>query len=194
MKTAYLASCLQLKDELNRANVEHEWLLGSNESLVTRARNEMTATFLKTEHNHMMWIDADIEFTPEHVGKLWNMDADIAVGVYAMKKPDKQWYAAWKDGELVFDLDRFSSPVEVDYAGTGFMLIARSVVESLAADAEVYVGPDGPVPAVYMTPIHEQGFESEDYHFCRKAREKGFSILMDPTVRLKHWGEYPYGA
>jgi len=190
----HFRSCLALKEELTEQGIAHDWLTGRNESLVTRARNEMTCSFLQTDHTHQFWLDADIEFESEHVAKLWNLNVDIAVGVYAMKVPDKQWFAAWKDGELVKDLDRFTGQVEVDYAGTGFMLIKRHVIETLAKTAESYEGPNGRVPALYMTPIHNDGFESEDYHFCRKAREAGFKIVMDPSVRLKHWGQFAYGA
>ena len=190
----HFCSCLKLKQELVAKDIDHDWLVGWNESLVTRARNEMTASFLTTTHTHMMWLDADIEFDIEHIAKLWNLDADIAVGVYAMKKRDAQWYAAWKDGALVKDLDQFTGPIEVDYAGTGFMLIRRNVIEALAAKAASYEGPNGRVPALYMTPVHNDCFESEDYHFCRLAREAGFKIIMDPSVRLGHWGQFRYGA
>ncbi len=190
---AHMGSCLNLKEELTKINLAHDWLIGTNESLVHRGRMEMTATFLKTDHTHLFWLDSDIEFAPEDVAKIWNMDADIGVGVYAMKKRDKCWYAAWIGGELVKDLDQFNGPIDVDYAGTGFMLIKREVIETLAKDAESYEGPNGRVPALYMTPIHNDIFESEDYYFCRMAREAGFKIMMDPSVRLKHWGQYPYG-
>lgn len=192
--TAHFQSCLRLKEELIRAGLQHDWLIGTNESLVTRARNEMTASFLTTSHSHMMWIDADIEFEIEDIAKLWNMEADIAVGVYAMKQPDKQWFAAWKDGALVRDLDQFNGPIEVEYAGTGFMLIKREVIQTMMMTAPTYEGPNGRVPALYMTPIHNDGFESEDYHFCRMARGAGFSIIMDPSVRLGHIGQFRYGA
>ena len=187
-------SCMKLAAVLDQNNVPHDWNIGWNESLVTRARNEMTAKFLKSEYSHMMWLDADIQFEPDDVGKLWEMNADIGVGVYAMKKRNKQWFAAWKNGALVKDLDQFKEPIEVDYAGTGFMMIRRNVIEKLASSQPSYEGPDGRVPALYMTPVHNDGFESEDYHFCRIAREAGFKVMMDPSVRLKHWGQYAYGA
>jgi hypothetical protein len=95
---------------------------------------EMVATFLATKHTHLFWLDADIEFEPADVAALWNLDADVAVGVYAMKKREAQWFAAWKDGKLVKDLDQFKGPIDVDYAGTGFMLIKRQVrLETLKA-------------------------------------------------------------
>jgi hypothetical protein len=192
---AHFCSCLNLREVLTARAIQHDWLIGTNESLVTRARNEMTAQFLNNyDHSHMFWLDADIEFSAADVAAVWNMEADIGVGVYAMKKQDKQWFAAWKGGELVKDIDQFNGPTEVDYAGTGFMLIKREVIEKLAASAPSYEGPNGRVPAIYMTPIHNDGFESEDYHFCRLAREAGFKIIMDPRVRLGHIGQFRYGA
>lgn len=156
---------------------------------MTRARNEMTASFLGTDHTHMMWLDADIEFEASDVAALWNLQVDVAVGAYAMKKVDACWYAAWRGGRLVEDLDGFEGPVAVDYAGTGFMLIVRGVVERLADEAESYEGPQGRVPVLYNTPVHKDVFESEDYHFCRRVREAGYEIMLDPSVRLKHWGQ-----
>jgi hypothetical protein len=55
-------------------------------------------------------------------------------------------------------------------------------------------GANGPVPALFMTPVHHGTLESEDYHFCRLARESGYKIIMDPKVKLGHWGLYRYGA
>ena len=237
---AYLRSCLDLRAVLTEAKIDHDWLTGRNESLVHRARNEMTATFLKTDFERMMWIDADIEFSPDDVAKLWNLDTDIAVGVYPMKRKDKCWYAAWMKGELIKDLDQFSEPQEVDFAGTGFMMIKRSAIEGfvekyrlpfidddawLMIKAEIeealsagksldemrewitgvladdnfwpgteYEGPHGDVDALYQTPIVKKHFDSEDYHFCRRWRGMGGTILMDPSVRLVHWGSYGYGA
>ena len=192
---AHFQSCVNLKESLTQLGMPHDWLIGTNESLITRARNEMTASFLETDHTHMMWLDADIEFTPDDVAKVWNLDADIGVGVYAMKKPGEDWFAAWVNGELVKDLDRFQGPVSVDYAGTGFMLIKREVIEKMAREVATYESKDGKrVHSLYMTPVHNDVFESEDYFFCRRAREMGFKVTMDPTVRLKHWGQWAYGA
>jgi hypothetical protein len=188
----HMGSCLALKEDLHKAGLSHDWLLGWNESLVTRARNEMTASFLKTGFSHMMWLDADIEFYPEHVAKLWNLDADIAVAFYSMKRSDMP-LSAWKSGKLVKLEECPSEPFDVDYAGTGFMLINRRVIETLASQSESYEGPNGRVPAIYMTPVHNDSFESEDYHFCRRAREAGFKIIGDPSIKLGHWGQFRYG-
>lgn len=189
----HFRSCMQLKEDLTNLGIAHDWNIGWNESLVHRARMEMTRAFLETSHTHMMWIDADIEFTSQDVATLWNLQADIACGVYRMKRPG-DLYAAWKDGALVTNLSKFDGPVEVDLAGTGFLLIKREVIEKLTEKHGTYLGSHGRTPAIYMTPIHNDGLESEDYHFCRLAREAGYKIIMDPSVRLKHWGQFAYAA
>lgn len=190
----FFHSALNTALELQNAGIEFDWLTERNESLVHRARMEMTATFLRRpEFSHLFWIDADMDWEPEHVAALWNLNVDVACGVYAMKKRDAQWYAAWKGGKLVKDLDQFSGPIDVDYCGTGFLLIRRNVIETLAAQAPTWEGANGPVPALFMTPITDGCLESEDYFFCRTAREAGFKIIMDPSVRLGHWGQFRYG-
>jgi hypothetical protein len=233
MHAAHMRSCTQLKEDLTQVGLRHDWLIGTNESLVHRGRMEMTPTFLATDFDYMMWLDADIEYTSEHVAKLWNLVTDpdrkveIAVGVYPMKKPGKSWFAAWHEGKLVKNLDQFDGPIEVDFAGTGFMLISRKAIEKVYAHLKVkqeiakklraamgeltglrklvademldalaadYEGAEGKrVPALYTAHTYKDGLESEDYHFCRVAREAGLSVWMDPSVKLAHWGMYAYG-
>lgn len=188
----HFRSCMNLKEELTKSGIPHDWLIGWNESLVHRGRMEMTASFLKSAHTHMMWLDADIEFEPEAVANLWNLNADIAVGFYAMKRHDMP-LSAWKGGKLVSLEECPSEPFEVDYAGTGFMMIRRDVIEKLTEIHGTYEGPHGPVPAIYMTPVHDRSLESEDYHFCRIAREAGFKVIGDPSIKLGHYGQYRYG-
>lgn len=235
--TPYLNSCIELSEHLTANNIDHAWTTGVNESLVHRGRMQMMAAAIETGFEYFMWIDADIQFTPEDVGKLWNLITDpendygIVVGVYPMKKPGQSWYAAWVNGELVKDLDRFDKPIEVDFAGTGFMMIsypaikkvrgylqerydiAKKLVSDLgdlppskkkvADEMLSNMQPDfigqingerGRIPALFMTPIHNDVLESEDYNFCRVARDAGLKVIMDPSVKLTHWGQWGYGA
>lgn len=188
----HFRSCLALTQDLTRLGIPHDWYTRKNESLVHRARMGMVARFLReTDFSHLMWLDADIDFSSDDVARLWNMNEDIAVGVYRMKREDSA-YSAWIDGKPVSDLSRFREPVEVTYAGTGFMLIKRGVLEDLASKVEAYDNEAEDIPALYMTPIEDRTLLSEDYYFCKLARENGYRIMMHPEVRLGHWGLYRY--
>lgn len=190
----YFVSCLRLQATLLQSGFKHSFYTLSNDSLVTRARDICAADFLKSDFERLMFIDADIEFTPEDVGKLWAMDMPIAVGVYRMKKPGSR-YAAWREGELVDDLDQFKRPITVDYAGTGFMMIKRAVFEEIATNYPewAYQEGSGDCFGYFQDPIMEGFHMSEDYFFCHTWRELGHEIWMDPSVRLIHHGLYAYG-
>ncbi|MGI9411567.1 MAG: hypothetical protein ACR2OV_15920 [Hyphomicrobiaceae bacterium] len=197
---AYFQSCLNLKDGLRDAGVPHDWHVITNESLIPRARNEHARAFLESEYEALLFIDADIEFTEEDVAKLWNMDQDVAVGCYPMKKPGAP-YAAWRQGKLVEleTLESMHGPFQVDYAGTGFMLIRRNVFERLRDEQEEtgfleYETKDGKTAwNFFPIEVRNECLLSEDYCFCQNWTDLGGSIWMDPSVRLKHHGSYAYG-
>ena len=158
----------------------------------------MAATFLwETDFDRLMFIDADIEFSPEDVAKLWNLDADVAVGIYAMKKPGKGIYAGWQNGELI-DIDQMQPVEELDYAGTGFMMIKREVFEDFCAkwpEREHREREDGGKSFRWFDPRQKEDiYLSEDYTFCEDFRKLGGKIVCDTTIRLKHYGLYPYGS
>ena len=187
------ASYWNLRETLFQIGMKHELNLGVNESLITRGRSEMAKTFLEGDMERLMWIDADLEFTPDDVAKLWNLDADIAVGIYAMKRFPVV-FAAWVEGKLIGDLDSLPNPCEVDYAGTGFMMIKRHVFEQIQeANPELmYEGQTGNTCHFYGEEIAGT-LLSEDYAFCRRWRALGGKITADTSVRLRHYGTYGYG-
>lgn len=191
----YFRSCLQLQLALASCNFPHSFFTLSNDSLVTRARNVCVANFLKTDFESMMFIDADIEFSVDDVGMLLEMDQPISVGVYRMKKPGSK-YAAWRDGELVDDLDQFTRPITVDYAGTGFMLIKREVFTEIYREYPEWKYEEGQVGdcfGYFQDPIMDGFHMSEDYFFCRTWRDLGHEVWMHPKVRLTHHGVFGYG-
>jgi hypothetical protein len=157
-------------------------------------------TFLKTDYQKLMFIDADIEFQPDDVAKLWNMDVPIACAAYPMKRQDAP-LSAWIGGELVSDLDQYEGPVAVDFAGTGFLMIDRKVFEEMkeSRPEEVHIeGQDLTECFTWFNTTVEEDkadrkvYLSEDYFFCKRARELGYSIFMEPTIRLTHWGTAPF--
>lgn len=205
---AFFKSALNLHGYLVSENVPHDFYTLYNESAVHRARNQCVKAFLDTDYEFLMFIDGDIEFTVDDVGKLWNiMDNDtertngqigIAAGMYRMKTDDAP-YAAWVDGRLITenDLAFYQQPqinatpeayIPVDYAGTGFMLIRREVLEKLCTSKNSYAGKDYPLHQVFKFPIREGVELSEDYAFCEDTRKLGYKVVMDTTVRLGHWG------
>jgi len=202
-QTAYWLSILKLQETLLLSNFDHDFLILENESLVQRARNNAVTTFLNdTTYDRLLFIDSDIQFEPEDVQKLWNLDVDVAVGAYPMKRIDVPT-CGWVDGQLI-DLDQLSGPTEVDYAGTGFMMIKRQVFNDMRSEYPNRIHSEGKpgenvlehrVSFSYFDPRVEEGvYMSEDYAFCEDFRKMSGKVILEPSIRLKHFGMYGFGA
>ena len=107
-----------------------DWTLETmvNESLISRARNTLTAKFLHMEDaTHLMFIDADIGWEPWHLLVLLNRDVDVIGGLYPMKTMPIKWVVNGFDGAEEGP-DGFQ---EVSKTGTGFLLMKRHVFEKM---------------------------------------------------------------
>jgi|APGre2960657404_1045060.scaffolds.fasta_scaffold02706_2 hypothetical protein len=171
----------------------------TNESLISRARNTLTAKFLNTEGStHLMFIDADIGWEPWHLLALLNHDKDVIGGLYPMKSLPVKWCVNGIPGA---DENDPSGLVEVTKTGTGFLLMKRHVFEKLNQHPAVKpftndIGLD-PVLNVHMktyfdTAVREGRYYSEDWTFCENWRDLGGQIFVDKRVLLKHTGTYVF--
>ena len=193
----YLLSVMELQRTLIDAGVRHDFLFTSGESLITRARNTSAATFLQTDYDWLFFIDSDIQFTPDDVAALYNADAGHVKGAaYPWKQADISNTTAWKDGELV-DIGKLSGPTEVDYLGTGFLMIHRRAFEQIReAWPELHhtEGKVGDCWSFFDTEIRDGVYLSEDYLFCQRWRDLGEKVMLIPEIRLRHWGLAGYGV
>jgi hypothetical protein len=200
------------------------------DSLVTRARNRLAAEFLAdTRWTHLFWIDADIGFEPESALRLLRAGLDVVAGVYPHKIdawPAQGIEAPLPAGSRREDFEaRYASfpanllrhsPAEVDADGflevldapTGFMLIARRVLERMAHELpELRYTPDASghplLPGSQPTGAHYRFFDvmaepgngrylSEDYAFCRRWQSIGGKVHVDTLARLTHQGHKVY--
>ena len=171
----------------------------TNESLISRARNTLTAKFLHNkESTHLMFIDADIGWEPWHLLVMLDAQKDVIGGLYPMKSLPVKWCVNGIPG-LVEDPN--SNHIEVTKTGTGFLLIKRDVFEKL--DAHPATRPfnnDIGLPAElnpYMktyfdTAVRENRYYSEDWTFCENWRDLGGQVFVDKRILLRHVGTYTF--
>jgi len=142
----------------------------------------------KLDYDFIMWIDSDILFTPEQFQRLLSHDMGIVSGVYVMEggkfiatveKWDEETFAkqGYFDFMTVDETNGKKDLIKVAYTGMGFMLVKKGVFERLEYP--------------WFKPIEKQignmvDFTMEDAAFCLRIREKGVSVLIDPTVRVGH--------
>jgi len=147
----YIKSSLDLQTTMNKYGIETKFSFLFNESLITRARNYLADEFLRSDHTHMLFIDADIHYNPQDVLALMALDKDVIGGPYPKKSINwgnvAQAARAHPNmepkeleqlvGEYVFNVVKgtkqftVTEPLEVMEIGTGFMLIKREVFEKM---------------------------------------------------------------
>jgi hypothetical protein len=211
----YTVSMVQLSAIFLRNRVDSVYAVTSSESLVPNARNVLTHQFLESQATHLMWIDADIGFNALDIVSMLLADKDIVCGIYPKKEVDWARVAqAVKAGvppeELSNHAGLFAIKLldgsaegvdadsdglfEIEAGGTGFMLIKRGVFDALSEDVSDYLPDRKVIKEFYATTIEPGSGKlvTEDYHFCRLARNHGFKIYAAPWVRLSHAGTYVF--
>jgi hypothetical protein len=100
-----------------------------------------------------------------------------------------------------------NEPMQIANGGTGFMLIQRKVFKTLIEKVPTYNNDMFLAVDTERTPkvIHEffttsidkdsgNRLLSEDYHFCKIAREAGFTVWAAPWANLVHCGAYNFSG
>lgn len=217
---AYLSSIISLLKLCNRIGVRVGVSSICNESLLQRSRNYVVDEFLRSGFTHLMFVDTDIQFQPEHVVALLMADKDI-VGAPYPEKIDVDWkkiIQSIKDGtaneetlpritgEFVFDTQRDPTDVvEVESMKPGFMMIKRRVFERLqTVYPENYYKPDHIGITHFDGARHIQMFFSVEIDpetrkllseydfFCKLWRKIGGKIYMCPWMVVSHIGNHLY--
>lgn len=170
----------------------------TNESLITRARNTLTAKFLtNTDSTHLFFVDADIGWEPWHLLVLLNHDRDVIGGLYPMKSLPIKWCVNGFDGAE----EGADGLQEVSKTGTGFLLIKRHVFEKLNShpavkpfknDIGLPVELDPHMKTYFDTGVRENRYYSEDWAFCENWRDIGGKVWVDKRVLLRHTGTYVF--
>jgi len=216
----YVSGLLNTLFKMRSVGVPVYWAQITNESLITRARNELVRLFLEKGFDYLMFIDADISYDGQAVATLMAADRDIACGIYPKKEVDwKQVGKAAKAGKenlqdyggaFVFNMagqmqeSDSDGMIEVRHGGTGFMLIKRKVFEDLIPHVPTYRVSTHKENGEYIKPLTHEFFAtsidetgallSEDYHFCDLWRKHGGKIYANPFIKLEHVGTYVYGG
>ena len=123
---------------------------------------------------HILFVDSDMQFPSDTLEKMLAHNKDI-VGVEYNKRKFPL--------EPVFEQPNKSDTLyETNVAGTGLMLIKLSIFEKITNDPWFTFGRN----AKGETTV------GEDVWFCNVARDAGFQVWIDPTIKVFHLGEYGY--
>lgn len=143
-------------------------------------RNYIVAQAIKNGSTHLLCTDDDMIYPKESLDRLLAHDKDIVGGVYNVRSLPKEGVQRevilYKEGIKSED-----SIFKCDALGTGFLLIKTDVFREVKQPHFWY--------KIFDNGMVEM---SVDWWFCEKAREKGYEVWCDPTIKIGHIGEYEY--
>lgn len=159
----------------------------SYDSLVQRARNDIIQLALEQEVDDLVFIDCDVDWTPEDFFKLLEHDVDVVGGIYPKKGDQEEYPVKALDGNLKFEENGL---VEVEGIATGFLRLTKKAIQKVWENSQEYTEPHKPktIRMVFDIAIVNGELVSEDIIFCKKWRELGEKVWFDPSIKLSHVG------
>lgn len=141
------------------------------------ARNQMVEEFLGTGADYLLMVDTDMVFTPGHLRRLVALDTDVAAAAYMFDLGRLDAAVDTPDGIKTLLSDPLpDGPGQVDYAGSGFMLVKREVFEKIGGNWFDHITLEDDAKTWLW----------EDWSFCKRVKEAGFHIWLDPNCRPGH--------
>jgi len=238
----YVSCIMNTLDVLRSLNIKVQVEFCKNDSLVSRARNNLVARAMNDRRmTHILFIDSDITWDPSSILKLLVADKHVVGGVYPLKhymweklisdpaNPYKSniiqsWIKTKNESQLrdivtdeVFIQNRLLSYninyldnyltidnnlAKVKHTATGFMMIQRSVIETMMrafpstkyVDDVHFLKPEENqfAYALFDCGVEDGHYYSEDWLFCHRWTKMGGNIFIDVSVNLNHTGIEDY--
>lgn len=143
------------------------------------ARDKVACKAINEGYTHVLWLDADMIFSPDILDDLRFCGKDFVTGLACSRRPpfvlcvfnhisDEKGCIAYKMADVP------DEAFEIQGCGFACVLISTEILKA--------------VMIRYKTCFLPMKIYGEDLAFCVRARELGYRIWCEPTVRLGHIG------
>jgi hypothetical protein len=190
----YAISLANTMHLLQLHQIEVHPMITASGSLLVAERNRIVQSFWESDCTHLLCVDSDLGWPPQAVLAMLEAKKEFVAGVYPARGAEKTFiFRPFKndDGTLVTE----KHLLKMQYIPSGFMLLARSAIEKMREKhPDLYYEPkdkrNNPEPGYcfFNTEVWEGEFWGEDFVFCRKARQAGVDIWVDPLIQFDHAG------
>lgn len=192
----YAISLADTKLLLAANNIELCTYITASGSLLVAERNRIIENFWASDCTHLLCIDGDIGWPADAVLSMLKSGKDFIAACYPARGAEKLFLfrpSLLPNGAIAAQ-DRW---LKMEYVPAGFMMITKHVIKAMRQKhPDLYFEPkhkNDTNPAsgycFFNTEVWQGEFWGEDYVFCRKAREAGIDLWVDPTIPLNHAGQ-----
>lgn len=163
--------------------VDTDYLAGC--CYLDHTRNLMADRFMRSDATDLLFVDADVAFSPASVLRLVGSTRPVVAGIYPKKGDAPEFPVAVDTDEIWSDRE---GNIECAMVPTGFLRINRAAFSELILNVETYAGPDGPLRAYFKTVIRDGQYIGEDVEFCNRWRAIGGKIHAIANLEFGHVG------
>lgn len=191
----YLLSFTNTCTLLTSNGIEVVPLVVQSSSLLVAERNRLVQAFWLSDCTHLLCIDSDLGWPAEAVMAMLKEDKEFIAGIYPARGNENTFlFRPVKNPDETIVNDRHL--LKMEYIPAGFILLSKSCISKMREKfPELYFEPKvklhNPEPGfcLFNTEVWDGEFWGEDYVFCRRAREAGVEIWVDPLIQFDHAGK-----
>lgn len=151
---------------------------------IDQVRN-LIADWTVNGFDYLFSVDSDIVLPNDSLIKLLSHDKDVVSGMYIQRIENTHNLELYDfDGTRLKIKDLLSNKdtlIKIGSCGFGCVLVKKEVLKFV-----------GYPQFVYQSAIDHKDTKSEDTYFCTKAKEHGYGIWVDTSIRCKHVGNKYY--
>jgi hypothetical protein len=176
---------------LTHHGIQVDLKITTSGSLLCAERNRLIEYFRHSDSTHMLCIDADLGWPAMAVKAMLDANLEFVGGCYPARGVQEFLFRTQDnpDGTI---MQGPKGHLKMNYIPAGFLLLKKSVIEKMVAKfPNLYFKSKGDGSEGYClfdTEVFEGEFWGEDFVFCRRARESGVDIWVDPLIEFDHAG------
>jgi hypothetical protein len=161
---------------------------------LARGRNQIVHEFLESDSDRLVFLDADVTFTPGSLVKIAHYPEDVVGGAYRLKEATEKYPIAFLEDRKELRANEHGL-LQVRMVPTGFLSLSRNAFKKFR---EAYPGREYESRGVtqycyFQIPYSDGALYTEDSYFCKEWHAIQGEIFMDPELTLVHWqGNIPY--
>lgn len=179
---------LKLAERGDRVTIFDE----TGNAMIGDCRGLIVSQFLGSDATELVFVDSDVTWEAGALLKLVDYPVDFVAGLYPQRKDPINYCCQWDTSKKEIDLSEHGL-IEVWGVPAGFMRLSRPMLEKMTAhytDTQFHceAAPNKTAHDLFGPYRVGRIKFGEDYAFCRRWRDIGGQVWIDPAIRMGHVG------
>lgn len=165
----------------------------SGNAMIADCRALIVSNFLAGTGTDLIFVDSDVMWEAGALLKLVDHPVDFVAAAYRQRRDPENYCISWRTDRDELWSDPKTGLLEVEGVPFGCVKLTRAALEKMVKgypETEFYVevAPNQTSHALFDPYRIGKLKFGEDYSFCRRWRDLGENIWIDPEIKMAHVG------